>query len=57
MLLKNSPIKYDMTESKKHKAQSSKRIKKALFKYSEEICKEAVEVSNQIIHSFNTKVA
>lgn len=57
MQLKNSPIKYVMTESKKHKAQSSKRIKKALFKYSEEICKEAVEVSNQIIHSLNIKGA
>ena len=57
MQLKNSPIKYDMTESKRHKSQSSKRIKKALFKYSEEICKEAVDVSNQIIHSLNTKVA
>ena len=57
MQSKNSPIKSDMTESKKQKTQSSKRIKKALFKYSEEICKEAVEVSNQIIHSLNTKVA
>lgn len=57
MQLKNSPINYVMTESKRHKSQSSKRIKKALFKYSEEICKEAVDVSNQIIHSFNTKVA
>jgi hypothetical protein len=57
MQSKNSPIKSVMTESKRHKAQSSKRIKKALFKYSEEICKEAVEVSNQIIHSLNTKIA
>jgi hypothetical protein len=57
MQLKNSLIKSAMTESKKHKSQSSKRIKKALFKYSDEICKEAIEVSNQIIHSLNTKVA
>jgi hypothetical protein len=57
MQLKNSQIKSAMTESKKQKTQSSKRIKKALFKYSDEICKEAIEVSNQIIHSLNTKVA
>jgi hypothetical protein len=57
MQLKNSQIKSAMTESKKQKNESSKRIKKALFKYSDEICKEAIEVSNQIIHSLNTKVA